>query len=174
LIILGFTSVYREGFEVVLFLQSLRLQVGSGIVLQGVLVGLFFTAIVAALTFFAHQRLPYKRMLVLTGVLLGGVFLVMVGEQMQEMQLAGWFSTTPVNLPIPDWMGLWFAVFPNVESLAAQAIAAVIVIGSYFLAQYLKVWRPRRLGQTPAQRPDAPPEPAQALATARPVVSNSL
>jgi high-affinity iron transporter len=71
-------------------------------------------------------------------------------------------------------MGLWFAVFPNVESLAAQGIAAVIVIGSYFLAQYLKVWRPRRLGQTPAQRPDAPPEPAQALATSRPVVSNSL
>ena len=172
LIILGFTSVYREGFEVVLFLQSLRLQVGSGIVLQGALVGLFFTAIVAVLTFFAHQRLPYKRMLVLTGVLLGGVFLVMVGEQMQEMQLAGWFSTTPVNLPIPDWMGLWFAVFPNVESLAAQAIAAVIVIGSYFLAQYLKVWRPRRLGQTPAQRPDAPPEPAKTLATSQVALSN--
>jgi high-affinity iron transporter len=172
LIILGFTSVYREGFEVVLFLQSLRLHVGSGIVLQGVLVGLFFTAIVATLTFFAHQRLPYKRMLVLTGVLLGGVFLVMVGEQMQEMQLAGWFSTTPVNLPIPDWMGLWFAVFPNIESLAAQAIAAVIVIGSYFLAQYLKVWRPRRLGQTPAQRPDAPPEPAKTLATSQMALSN--
>lgn len=173
LIILGFTSVYREGFEVVLFLQSLRLQVGSGIVLQGVLIGLFFTAIVAVLTFFAHQRLPYKRMLVLTGVLLGGVFLVMVGEQMQEMQLAGWFSTTPVHLPIPDWMGLWFAVFPNVESLAAQGIAAVIVIGSYFLAQYLKVWRPRRLGQTPAHRPDAPPEPAQTLAAAQTAGANS-
>ena len=52
-------------------------------------------------------------------------------------------------------MGLWFAVFPNTESLAAQAIAAIIVIGSYFLAQYLKVWRPRRLGQTPARRPEA-------------------
>jgi high-affinity iron transporter len=174
LIILGFTSVYREGFEVVLFLQSLRLQVGSGIILQGVLVGLLFTAIVAMLTFVAHQRLPYRRMLVLTGVLLGGVFLVMVGEQMQEMQLAGWLSTTPIHLPIPDWMGLWFAVFPNVESLAAQGVAAVIVIGSYVLAQYFKVWRPRRLGQTPAARPDAPPEPAQTLAPSKRVaVANS-
>jgi high-affinity iron transporter len=160
LIALGFTSVYREGFEVVLFLQNLRMQVGSGIVLQGVLVGLFFTAIVAVLTFFAHQRLPYKRMLVLTGVMLGAVLLVMVGEEAQEMQLAGWLSTTPLHLPIPDWMGMWFAVFPNVESLAAQAVAAIIVIGSYFLAQYLKVWRPRRLGQTPARRPQAPPQPA--------------
>ena len=31
--------MYREGFEVVLFLQSLRLQVGAFVVLQGVLIG---------------------------------------------------------------------------------------------------------------------------------------
>ena len=53
--------------------------------MQGVLVGLFFTAIVAVLTFYAHQRLPYKRMLVLTGVMLGAVLLVMVGEEAQEI-----------------------------------------------------------------------------------------
>lgn len=171
LIALGFTTSYREGFEVVLFLQSLRLQVGSGVVLQGVLIGLFFTAVVGALTFVAHERLPYKRMLVLTGVMLGGVFLVMVGESVQEMQLAGWLTTTPVPLPIPDWMGMWFALFPNVEGLAAQGIAAVIVIGSYFLAQYLKVWRPRRMGQTPAHRPDAPPEPVRAQVATQPSVA---
>jgi len=35
LVALGFTSVYREGFEVVLFLQSLRLKAGTGVVLEG-------------------------------------------------------------------------------------------------------------------------------------------
>ncbi|MBA2680534.1 MAG: iron permease, partial [Ktedonobacteraceae bacterium] len=35
LAMLGFSAMYREGFEVVLFLQSLRLQVGSAVVLQG-------------------------------------------------------------------------------------------------------------------------------------------
>src|SRR3954468_6927008 len=40
LIALGFTSVYREGFEVVLFLQSLELQAGSAAVLEGVAIGL--------------------------------------------------------------------------------------------------------------------------------------
>jgi high-affinity iron transporter len=158
LALLGFSSVYREGFEVVLFLQSLRLQVGSFVVLQGVLVGLFFTAIVGILTFVAHHRLPYKKMLVFTGVMLGIVLLVMIGEQAQEMQLAGWISTTHLNWPIPDWMGLWFSVFPTVETLVSQVLAAILVIGSYFLARYMRVWRPLQLGATPAQRPEQVPD----------------
>jgi high-affinity iron transporter len=32
-------------------------------------------------------------------------------------------------------MGLWFAVFPTVETLAAQLLAAALVVGSYFLAR---------------------------------------
>jgi high-affinity iron transporter len=32
-------------------------------------------------------------------------------------------------------MGLWLSVFPTVETLVAQALAAVIVIGSYFIAR---------------------------------------
>src|SRR3954454_9233571 len=35
LVLLGFTSVYREGFEVVLFLQTLELQAGAATVLEG-------------------------------------------------------------------------------------------------------------------------------------------
>src|SRR5713101_652174 len=35
LILLGFTSLYREGFEVVLFLQSYNLRLGGGVVLKG-------------------------------------------------------------------------------------------------------------------------------------------
>lgn len=155
LALLGFSSVYREGFEVVLFLQNLRLQVGSFVVLQGVLVGLFFTAIVGVLTFIAHHHLPYKKMLILTGVMLGVVLLVMVGEEAQEMQLARWIATTHLNWSIPAWMGLWFSVFPTVETLVSQLLAASLVIGSYFLSRYLQVGRTRRHGAhgaTSAQR----------------------
>jgi high-affinity iron transporter len=136
--LLGFSSLYREGFEVVLFLQSYRLKLGGAVVLQGVLLGLFFTAIVAVLTFIAHRRLPYRRMLVLTGIMLGFVLLVMVGEQAQEMQLAHWVPTTPITwleTAMPSWMGLWFGITPTVETLLAQAIAAVLVVGSYFFAK---------------------------------------
>jgi len=56
------------------------------------------------------------------------------------MQLAHWISTTPIAslVPmIPRWMGLWFSVFPTYETLIAQFIAAVLVIGSYYAARYL-------------------------------------
>jgi high-affinity iron transporter len=138
LALLGFSSLYREGFEVVLFLQSYRLKLGGTPVLYGVSIGLALTTIVGVLTFVAHRRLPYRRMLVFTGVMLGLVLLVMVGEQAQEMQLARWLPTTPIaplDGVIPGWMGLWFAVFPTVETLAAQLLAAALVVGSYFLAR---------------------------------------
>jgi high-affinity iron transporter len=102
---------------------------------------LFFSGIVAVLTFIAHQKLPYRKMLILTGVLLGVVLLVMVGEQAQEMQLAHWISTTPIHSLeniIPAWAGLWFAIFPTVETLVAQLIAAVLVIGSYYATHLFK------------------------------------
>ena len=138
LVLLGFASLYREGFEVVLFLQTYFLQMGGKIVLFGALFGLFFTGIVAVLTFVAHKRLPYRQMLVVTGVMLGFVLLVMVGEQAFEMQQAGWIGTTQIGWladKIPAWAGVWFSVFPTVQTLVAQAIAAALVIGSYFAAR---------------------------------------
>ena len=136
--LLGFTSLYREGFEVVLFLQSYYLRMGGKAVLGGALLGLFFTGIVAVLTFVAHRKLPYRKMLVFTGVMLGVVLLVMVGEQAQEMQLAHWISTTEIGSltkVIPPWVGLWFSIFPTRETLVAQLLVVIIVVGSYFLAR---------------------------------------
>jgi high-affinity iron transporter len=139
LILLGFTSLYREGFEVVLFLQSYYLRLGGGVVLKGALLGIALSGMVAVLTFVLQQRLPYRKMLITTGILLGIVLLVMVGEQAQEMQLAHWISRTEipwlVNV-IPAWAGMWFAVFPTYETLIAQAIAAILVIGSYYAARH--------------------------------------
>ena len=140
LILLGFTSLYREGFEVVLFLQSYNLRLGGGVVLKGALLGLLLSGLVAVLTFILQQRLPYRKMLITTGILLGVVLLVMVGEQAQEMQLAHWISRTEIPWlvnAVPAWMGMWFAVFPTWETLIAQGLALILVVGSYFAARHM-------------------------------------
>ena len=136
---LGFTSLYREGFEVVLFLQSYRLRLGNEVVHRGVLWGTLAAGLVALLTFAAHCRLPYRRMLIATGLMLAMVLLVMVGEEAQEMQLAGWLPATRIPwlaAVIPSGMDFWFSVFPTRESLAAQALVGALVFGSYFAARY--------------------------------------
>jgi high-affinity iron transporter len=168
LALLGFTSVYRECFEVVIFLQNLRELYGSSVVLEGVVIGGLFTVAAGVLTFGLHQRLPYKRLLIITGLMLLFVLLVSVGEEVNEMQLAGWIGTTEIQgLSIPGWMGTWFSLFDNWETFIGQFIALLLVLGSYVAAQYVRVWRPRRRGQQAARLadeiPDEPPTAAPAL-----------
>lgn len=157
--LLGFVSFYREGFEVVLFLQSYRLQMGGLVVLYGALLGGIFAGIVAVLTFVGHQHLPYKKMLIFTGILLAVVLFIMVGEQGFEMQQAGWIGATQISWLqwLPGWAGTWLSIFPTVETLAAQALAVALVLGCYGLARYQAVSLPKRRGQTPYQLREAPP-----------------
>jgi high-affinity iron transporter len=170
--ILGFTSVYRECFEIVIFLQNLRELYGSSPVLEGVVIGALFTTAAGTLTFALHQRLPYRRLLIITGVMLLFVLIVSVGEEVNEMQLAGWIGTSTIHwLPIPGWMGTWFSLFNNWETFIGQAIALLLVLGSYVGAQYFRVWRPRRRGLQVAQRAQEAPERPADVAVAHPFAS---
>ncbi len=170
LAILGFTSVYRECFEIVIFLQNLRELYGSSPVLEGVVIGALFTTAAGVLTFALHQRLPYRRLLVITGAMLLFVLIVSVGEEVNEMQLAGWIGTSTIHwLSIPGWMGTWFSLFNNWETFVGQAIALTLVLGSYVIAQYLRVWRPRRRGQQAAHRARQAPEQPADIAVAGPL-----
>ena len=127
------------------------------------MLGLLFTAAVGVLTFGLHQRLPYRKLLIITGGMLVVVLWVMVGEQVNEMQLAGWIGMTNIpGLNLPGWTGTWFSIFPNVETFAAQALALLVVVGSYFAAQYLRVWRPRSRGEEGARPAEAPPSAERA------------
>ena len=157
LVLLGFSSVYREGFEVVLFLQTLQLQAGTPAVLEGVAIGLAGTAAVGVVTFSLQQKLPYRRMLVVTGILLGMVLVVMVGGSARALQDVGWIPTTPLGVSFPDWFARWFEVVPTWETLIAQFLALSLVVGSYVAARHVRVRRPVRRGERPAVRPDAPP-----------------
>ncbi|MBA3844966.1 MAG: FTR1 family protein [Actinobacteria bacterium] len=157
LVALGFSSVYREGFEVVLFLQNLQLQAGTTTVLEGVAIGLAATVAVGIATFFLQQKLPYKRMLVVTGVMLGVVLVVMVGGSARTLQDVGWLSSTNLGVRFPGWWARWFELVPTWETVGAQLFAGFAVVGSYFVAQWLKVRRPRARGAAIASRPLAPP-----------------
>src|SRR3954452_13886596 len=157
LVALGFTSVYREGFEVVLFLQNLELKAGSGVVLEGVLLGLAGTAAVGVATFVAQRKLPYKKMLIATGLLIGVVLVVMIGGTALSFQDLGWLPRHETPFTVPVWMGSWFEMYSTWETLGAQVLAAVFVIGSYYAAERMKVKAPIARGERAAARAEAPP-----------------
>jgi high-affinity iron transporter len=160
--LLGLTSVYREGFETVLFLQSLELSAGTATVVQGAGLGLAMTLAVAVVTFTLQRKLPYKKMLIVTGALIGFVLVVMVGQTARTMQGTGWLEITPVGGEFPYWLGLWFGVYPTWETLGAQIAAAAFVIGSYLLAQEVRVKRPQRRARRGAPGPVLQPSAAVA------------
>lgn len=77
-------------------------------------------------------------MLILMSVLPGVLLLVMVAEEAQEMQLAHRLPVTtipPFNRWILYWIGLWFSVLPDRETLLARLLAAVAVVGSFLMVQ---------------------------------------
>ncbi len=151
LVALGFTSVYREGFEVVLFLQNLQLQDGTGTVLEGVAIGLALTIAVGIVTFWLQHKLPYRRMLIATGVLVAMVLFVMIGGTALSFGQLGWIPLTPTPFTVPEWMGSWFEIYSYWETIGAQVLAVTLVVGSYVAAERVKTRKPG------ARRATAPP-----------------
>jgi high-affinity iron transporter len=146
LVALGFSSVYREGFETVLFLQALTLEAGGFTVLQGVALGLAATLLVGLAVVVLERRLPHKKMLIATGLLITWVLIVMVGTTVQTLQKVGWLPVSPVEgLELPYWAGLWLGLYPTWQGLLAQVAAATFVIGSYVLAERLRARRRARI-----------------------------
>lgn len=136
LISLGFTSVYREGFEVVLFLQALVLEGSSQLVLIGIGLGLAVTLLIGLVTFRLQAHLPYMQMLVITGMMIGAVLLVMIGKTVHVLQVVGWIPTSPIgNISLPYWAGTWLGTYATWEGVLLQVVAGVFVIGSYYFAE---------------------------------------
>ena len=139
LVLLGFTSVYREGFETTLFLQALTLEAGAWTVLQGVMIG--FAAVVAVffLVIALERRLPHKKMLIATGIMITWVLVILVGQTVQVMQKIGWIPVTPIEgVELPYWAGVWLGTYPTFQGLTAQLAAATFVVGSYFAAEAVR------------------------------------
>ena len=118
--ILGLTSVYREGFETVLFVQNLEVSAGAAACLLGAAIGLAATLAVGGVTFLAQRKLPYRRMLIATGVLIALVLAVMTGTTVHVMQGLGWLPSSPTGFTVPLWANRWLGIYATWEGIASQ------------------------------------------------------
>ena len=84
----------------------------------------------------------------------------MIGGTALTFQELGWLPSHATPFTVPGWMGSWFEMYSTWETLGAQVLAALFVVGSYLLAREVKVRRPQRRGEQPATVATAPPRVA--------------
>ena len=127
LLMLGLTSIYREGFETVLFLQSLELSAGAATVLEGTALGLLAHVRGRPRSIFIfQQKLPYKKMLIFTGVMIGVVLVVMVGQTARTMQGTGWLPITSLDIDLRTGSACGSGCSRRWRPCCAQVIAASV------------------------------------------------
>lgn len=131
---LGFTVVYREGFETVLFYQAMLFDADGTAVLSGFLLGTAVILVVAVLMLRLSQRLPLKPFFAATGLLLMLLAFNFTGSGIRELQEAGvvsatWLAWMPENLLLMETLG----IFPTLETSLAQLVfvAAIVITFSY-------------------------------------------
>jgi high-affinity iron transporter len=141
---LGFTAVYREGFETVLFYQALSLfaegldlWVVLGAVTAAVALGAAGYAILKA-----GKQLPLKPMLITGASILLLLSVAFAGNAVRSLQSADIVQATPVSSPrLPVFLAELTGIHPTREGLAIQAaMLLVFALG----AAYVFAWQPAR------------------------------
>ncbi|AMS15362.1 cystathionine gamma-synthase [Pseudomonas chlororaphis] len=128
--VLAFFSVYRELFEVILFYETLWLQVGPAghnAVLAGGATALVLLVGLAWVILRGSAKLPLTLFFGINAALLCALSVVFAGHGVKALQEAGIFGTRPVAFFDFDWLG----IHADAYSLTAQAVAIVAIIVLY-------------------------------------------
>ncbi len=137
LITVGFLVGYREGFETVLFLQSLMLDAGGLAVGIGVAVGCLILLGLGYAALKLGMKLPYFKILLITAAMIGVVLITFVGATVRAAQTVGWL---PVHRLMPGswplWTGNWLGLYNTWETVAMQVAMMVLVLGTWRLARW--------------------------------------
>jgi high-affinity iron transporter len=146
---LGFTAVYREGFETVLFYQALAL-FAEGLILWVVLGAMAAAAALAGVGYAvlrAGRRLPIKPLLMTGASLLLLLSVAFIGNAVRSLQEGDWVGVTPIEgewARLPVFLAELTGIHPTQEGLIAQAsLLALYVVG----ALWMFAWRPLRSRQ---------------------------
>ncbi|MEZ5404674.1 MAG: hypothetical protein R3F23_00465 [Verrucomicrobiia bacterium] len=142
----GFMTIYREGFETSLFLQSLILEAGMRTVGIGVLIGGGIIALLGWIVFAIGAHLPYRKLLVFTGILVVSILLTFVGSTVRLFQTVGWLPIHPIsNLEIPSWMGVWLGLYPSWEGMLLPVVGIGYVAAMWFYVKITSLLKQRKM-----------------------------
>src|SRR6185295_14403056 len=133
----GFTAVYREGFETVLFYQAL------GIYAKGLELWVVLGAVAAAIALGAvayailvlGKKLPLKPMLITGASILLLLSVAFTGNAVRSLQSADVIAATPTSSPrLPVFLAELTGIHPTVQGLVVQGVLlAVFTLGALWV-----------------------------------------
>jgi len=138
---ISFMAVFREAFEVVLFLRAIwndvnadgRMSVGGGVALAFILIFAFSYYAVRY-----SQKIPVKQLFNVSAGIMGMLSVILVGKGIHSLQEAGLIGVNSIGFSLRiDLLG----IFPSVQTIVAQ----VMIGGILFV-----IWN---LGKKPAVIP---------------------
>ncbi|MGP0629625.1 FTR1 family protein [Nitrospina sp. 32_T5] len=127
--VVAFLSVYREGFETVLFYKALYMYAGetTGGIVPGFLAGCAVLAVVFFLINKLGVRVPIKWFFGVTSVFLYFMAFVFMGKGLHELQMGGQLSATPAEFaPEISVLGM----YPTWETFIGQMILLLAFVGA--------------------------------------------
>jgi high-affinity iron transporter len=145
-VLLSFFTVYREGFETVLFYQAMLsfAKYMEWYVVAGLVIGLAVIVGTAIVVRKLGRRLPLKVLFALTMGIGAYMSIAFMGNAIREFQELGYISTTHLIGTVPRLdinLAAMTGIHPTVETIVAQIILlAVYVAGSL----YILIILPRR------------------------------
>jgi len=153
LAMIGFTAIYREGFETALFYQAL-LTFGAGLggyVALGLGLGIVALVIVSYAIFRLGRRLPVRAFLTTAVVILMATSVTFLGNAVRSLQEADVVRLTSLESwpHAPIFLAQALGYWPSRETIGAQAVLGTIyVLG----AIYMFGVRPRLHGRAGERR----------------------
>jgi|25_taG_2_1085351.scaffolds.fasta_scaffold01714_7 high-affinity iron transporter len=128
LFIFSFIVVFREAFEVVLFLSSLKLSnpdVANPAISWAILTSIIIVAVITVVFLKFTKELPIGKFFKLASYMVAALAVVLTGKGIMAFQEAGYISILPVDFaPRIDLLG----IYPNLQAILAQLFVFVIIL----------------------------------------------
>lgn len=133
LAIFSFMVVFREAFEVILFLKTISLEandqsaIGLGVLAATVFIGIF------AFFFLKYSKMiPIRQLFRFSSWIIILFAFILLGKGIRSLQESGWVPSTILPKFIhSDLLG----IYPTAESLLAQLGLITLVVLSYFMSK---------------------------------------
>lgn len=127
-----FMIVFREAFEVILFLQAINLE---GTPENKSAIGFGVLAATAIIVFIAivfnkyAKRIPIRQLFQYSSWIIVVLAVILMGKGIHALQESGWITMHSITNIQIEWLG----IYPTLETLLGQIILLITILMNYFL-----------------------------------------